>query len=99
MYKDEELRPFLVDMHKQTLIDLQYFVEKLKVNGHKVLILMDASQAEGKTYQPQTHNIKLVTKKGFHVDGSIDELQLDKRSQANARRRRTQHPCTWFCPD
>jgi hypothetical protein len=37
-----------------------------------VLILMDANQAEEHTYQPQSHNIKLVTKKGFHVDGTID---------------------------
>jgi hypothetical protein len=56
---------------KQTLIDLQYFVEKLKAKGHKVLILMDANQAKEQTYQPQFHNIKLVTKKGFHVDGTI----------------------------
>jgi hypothetical protein len=61
-----------VDPHKQTFIDLQYFVEKLKATGHEVLILMDAKQAEEKTYQPQSHNIKLVTKKGFHVDGTID---------------------------
>jgi hypothetical protein len=61
-----------VDQQKQTLIDLQYFIEKLKATGHKVLILMDANQAEEKTYQQQAHNIKLVMKKGFHVDGTID---------------------------
>jgi hypothetical protein len=33
---------------------------------------MDANQADEQTYQPQAHNIKLVTKKGFHVDGTID---------------------------
>jgi hypothetical protein len=45
MYEDEELRPYLVDPHEQTLDYLQYFVEKLKANGHEVLILMDANQA------------------------------------------------------
>jgi hypothetical protein len=30
MYEDEELRPYLVYPHKQTLIDLQYHVEKPK---------------------------------------------------------------------
>jgi hypothetical protein len=35
---------------------------------------MDANQTEEQTYQPQMHNIKLVTRKGFHVDGSIDRL-------------------------
>jgi hypothetical protein len=61
-----------VDPHKKTLIDLQYFVEKLKATGHEVLILMDANQVEEKTYQPQYKNIKLVTNNGFHVDGTID---------------------------
>jgi hypothetical protein len=61
-----------VDPHIEKLIDLQYFMEKLKANGHKVLILIDANQAEEQTYQPQPHNIKLVTTKGFHVDGSLD---------------------------
>jgi hypothetical protein len=72
MYEDEELRPYLVDPHKQTLIDLQYHVEKLKVDGHEVLILMDADKLEEQVYQAQTHNEKFVTKKGFHVDISID---------------------------
>jgi hypothetical protein len=50
---------------------LQYFVEKLKATGHEALILMDANQAKEQAYQQQTHNIKLVTKKGFHMDGTI----------------------------
>jgi hypothetical protein len=29
MYEDEELRTYLVDPHKQTLIDLKYFVDSL----------------------------------------------------------------------
>jgi hypothetical protein len=70
MYEDEELRPYIVDPHKQTLIDLQYHVEKLKADGHEVLLFMDANQAE-QVYQAQTHNEKFVTQKGFHVDGSI----------------------------
>jgi hypothetical protein len=74
MYEYEELRTYLVDPHKQNLIDLQYFVEKLKATGHEALILMDANQAEEQAYQKQTHNIKLVTKKGFHVDGKIDRF-------------------------
>jgi hypothetical protein len=72
LYEDKDLRPFLVDPRKQTIIDLQYFVDKLKANGHKVLILMDTNQAKEQTYQPKSHNIKRLTKKGFHVDGTID---------------------------
>jgi hypothetical protein len=61
MYEDEELRPYLVDPHKQTLIDLQYHVEKLKADGHEVLIFMDVNQEEEQVYQAQTHNEKFVT--------------------------------------
>jgi hypothetical protein len=61
-----------VDPHKQTPIDLQYFMEELKENGNEVLILMDANQAEEQTFQPQTHTTKLFKNKGFHIDGSID---------------------------
>jgi predicted AAA+ superfamily ATPase len=43
--KMKKLRPYLVDPHKQTLIDLQYHVEKLKTDVHEVLIFMDANQA------------------------------------------------------
>jgi hypothetical protein len=62
----------MLDPHKQTTIDLQYFMEDLKLKGHDVLLLMDASQSEEQTFQPHIHNTKFVTKKGFHVDGSID---------------------------
>jgi hypothetical protein len=64
MYEDEELRPYLVDPPKQTLIDLQYHVEKLKTDGHEILIFMDANQTEEQVYQTPTHNEKFVTKKG-----------------------------------
>jgi hypothetical protein len=56
MYEDEELRPYLVDPHKQTLIDLQYHVEKLKTDGHEVLIFMGTNQTEEQLYQTPTHN-------------------------------------------
>jgi hypothetical protein len=46
MYEDEELRPYLVDPHKQTSIDLQYFIEKLKVTGHEALISQVQLQPE-----------------------------------------------------
>jgi hypothetical protein len=72
MYEDEELRPYIVYPHKQTIIDLQYYVEKLKTDVHKVFIFMDANQAEEQVYQAPTHNEKSVTKKCFHVDVSID---------------------------
>jgi hypothetical protein len=61
MYEDEELRPYLVDRHKQTLIDMQYHVEKLKTDGYEVMICMDANQAKEQVYHAQTHHEKFVT--------------------------------------
>jgi hypothetical protein len=69
---------------------------------------MDANKAEEQTYQPQTQNTKLLTKNGFHVDGSIDgSLQifmhncgmLAKCSQVNTRRRHAQYSRTWINAD
>jgi hypothetical protein len=69
MYEDEELRPYIVDPHKQTLIDLHYHVKKLKTDSHEVLIFMDANQVEEQVYQAPTHNEKFIIQKGFNVDG------------------------------
>jgi hypothetical protein len=71
-YEDEELRPFLLNPHRQTLIDLEYFVKDLKDANNEVLIFLDANENETHQLQAQTHDVKFVTKNGFHVDGSID---------------------------
>jgi hypothetical protein len=73
-YEDEELRPFLLSPHRQTLIDLEYFVKDLKDANQEVLIFMDANENETHQFQAQTQtrDVKFVTKHGFHVDGSID---------------------------
>jgi hypothetical protein len=71
-YEDEESRSFLLSPHRQTLIDMEYFVKDLKDANHEVLIFMDANENETPRFQAQTHDVKSVTKHGFHVDGSID---------------------------
>jgi hypothetical protein len=43
-YADDELRPYVLDPHKQTLIDLQYYVQELQQEGKEVIIFLDASQ-------------------------------------------------------
>jgi hypothetical protein len=43
-YADEELIPYVVDPHKQTLIDLQYFVQELQQGGDEVILFLDANQ-------------------------------------------------------
>jgi hypothetical protein len=71
-YADEELLPYVLDPHKQTLIDLQYFVQELQQGGNEVILFLDAYQDENQPYRPQEHAECFKTKEGFHVDGSID---------------------------
>jgi hypothetical protein len=71
-YADEELRPYVLDPHKQTLIDLQYFVQELLQGGYEVILFLDANQDEYQPYRPQDQYACFKTKGGFQVDGSID---------------------------
>jgi hypothetical protein len=43
-YAYEELIPYVLDPHKQTLIDLKYFVQKLLQGGDEVILFLDANQ-------------------------------------------------------
>jgi predicted AAA+ superfamily ATPase len=68
-YADEELRSFIIDPHKQTIVDLEHFVQELKDKGHHVLIFKDSNEDDQHQFQEQGHYVQLVTKNGFHVDG------------------------------
>jgi urease alpha subunit len=70
-YEDEEIMTFLLDPHRQTLIDLEYVVKDLKEAKHDVLIFLDANKEETHQFRAQTHDVKCVTKNGLHVDGSM----------------------------
>jgi hypothetical protein len=71
-YAGEELRPYVLDPHKETLIDLQYFVQELLQGGDEVILFLDANRDEYQPYRPQDHYACFKTKGGFQVDGSID---------------------------
>jgi hypothetical protein len=43
-YTDKELGPCVLDPHKQTLIDLKYFVQEILQGGDEVIIFLDANQ-------------------------------------------------------
>jgi hypothetical protein len=53
---------------------LEYFVKDLKDANHEVLTFFDEIENETHQSQAQTHDVKFVTKNGFHVDGIIDGL-------------------------
>jgi hypothetical protein len=69
-YAEEELIPLMVDPYKQTLIDLQYFVQELQSQDlqHGV----DVNKYEDQKYCDQGHTTQYVTSKKIHVYGSID---------------------------
>jgi hypothetical protein len=71
-YADEELRPYVLDPHKQTLIDMQYFVQEILQLGDEVILSLDANQDEYQPYRPQDHDTCFKTKGGFQVNGSVD---------------------------
>jgi predicted AAA+ superfamily ATPase len=52
-YADDEMRPYIVDTQKQTLIDVQYFVQELQQEGEEVILFLDANQDDQQTYRPQ----------------------------------------------
>jgi hypothetical protein len=66
IYEDEELCPFLVDLHKQALIDLQYFVDELQENGHDVKV----SQSKEIKYEPRTLILGYVFRRGLWESGN-----------------------------
>jgi hypothetical protein len=55
-YADDELRPYVLDPHKQTLIDVQCFVQELQQEGDEVILFLDANQDEHQTYRSQENN-------------------------------------------
>jgi hypothetical protein len=71
-YADDELWSYVLDPHKQTLINFQYFVQELQQEGEEVILFLDANQDDQHTYRPQEHNECFKTRSGSHVDINID---------------------------
>jgi hypothetical protein len=70
MYADEELRPFMMNPHHQTMIDIQYFEKDLQEKGHDIIVMIDANQPEGQYYQSQLHNENRNTRNPILVHAS-----------------------------
>jgi hypothetical protein len=60
------------DPHKQTLVDVEYFVHELRNKGHDVAIFIDATKNDSWCYRPQGHADHFESKTGFNIDGRID---------------------------
>jgi hypothetical protein len=62
----------VIDHHRQTMVDLEYFVKELRDEGHEVVVFMDANQNVSRCYRPQTHDRKFKSDNRFNIDGTID---------------------------
>jgi hypothetical protein len=71
-YQDESLRPYILDSHFQTMIDLEYFAKLLRAKGHNIFLFIEANEGFEHRFQPQVHKVVFKTDNGFHVDGTID---------------------------
>jgi hypothetical protein len=61
-----------IDPHKQTLVDLEYFIHELRNKGHDVAIFIDANQNYRRCYLPQGHKDHFESKTGFNINGKGD---------------------------
>jgi hypothetical protein len=61
-----------INPHKQTMINLVYFTEELKIDGFEVAVFIDANETLEHRFCSQNHDHKYKSDKGFHIDGSID---------------------------
>jgi hypothetical protein len=71
-YEDDTSRVGKIDPHKQTLVDLEYFIHELRNKGHEVANFIDANQNERWCYRPQGHADHFESKTGFNIYGRID---------------------------
>jgi hypothetical protein len=71
-YEDESARIGNIDPHKQTLVDLEYFVNDLIHKEHDEAIFTDENQNDKRCYRPQGHDKQFESDGGFNIDGRID---------------------------
>jgi hypothetical protein len=71
-YEDESASIGNIDPHKQTLVDLEYFVNDLRNKEHNVDIFIDANHNDKRCYRPQGHDKQFESDGGFNIDGQSD---------------------------
>jgi hypothetical protein len=71
-YEDESIRPYINNPHKQTMIDLEYFVKSLRLKGHETTLFVNANEGVEHIFRPQGHRKVFKTDNGLHVNGNID---------------------------
>jgi hypothetical protein len=71
-YEDDTACVGKIDSHKQTLVDLEYFVHELIHKFHDVEIFIEANQNDRQCYRPQGHADHFESKTRFNIDDRID---------------------------
>jgi hypothetical protein len=71
-YEDDTARIGKINPHKQTLVDVEYFIHELRNKGHDVAIFIAANQNYRWCYRPQGHTDHFESITGFNIDGRIN---------------------------
>jgi hypothetical protein len=71
-YQYESLLPYILDPHRQTMIDMEYFARPPKGKGDDIVLFVDASEGVEHRSQPQGHKVAVKKGNGLHVDVKID---------------------------
>jgi hypothetical protein len=71
-YEDESAHIININPRKQTLVDLEYFVNDLRHKEQDVAIFIDANQNDRRCCRPQGHDNHLESDGGFNIDRRID---------------------------
>jgi hypothetical protein len=71
-YSEDTPRVGKIDPHKQTLVNLEYYIHELRNKGHYVAIFIDANQNDILCYRLQGHTDQFKSKTGFNIDGRVD---------------------------
>jgi hypothetical protein len=69
--KYESARIGNIDPQKQTLVDLEYFVNDLRHKEHDVAIFIDTNQNYRRCYRPQVHDNHFESDGGLNIEGSL----------------------------
>jgi hypothetical protein len=78
MESEDEYVGIPIDPHRQTIRDLQIFIQSYQQQGYFIFLLMDGKQNDSHVFQPQDIPNRVNTPLGFnydkHIDGSIASL-------------------------
>jgi hypothetical protein len=71
-YQDESFISYILDPHRHTMIELEYFAKPLREKCQDIVLFINADEGIEHRFQPQGHKVAFKMDHGFQVDGKID---------------------------